>query len=105
MSFRTVIMGSAIAMVACTEASEAPAITDPATQWPRTLAELGTVSDDGFTPQGGIAYDVAYPLWSSGSSKVRHLVLPEDGAIDDGDRDAWRFAVGTVAFKTFADGE
>jgi hypothetical protein len=105
MSFRTVIMGSAIAMVACADESEAPAITELATPWPRTLAELGTVADGSFTPDGGIAYDVAHPLWSSGSSKARHLVLPEGGAIDDGDREAWRFAAGTVAFKTFADGE
>ncbi len=105
MSFRSVIMGSAIAMVACSESSGPPAITDPATPWPSDLAELGAVDDGTFTPDGAIAYDVAYPLWSSGSSKTRQLVLPKNGAIDDGDREAWRFAVGTVAFKTFADGD
>jgi hypothetical protein len=88
---------------ACAD-DRAPSITDPTTPWPRTLSELGSTAGDRFAPVGDrvLAYDVAYPLWSSGSSKERHLVLPTDAAIDDRDRDGWRFATGTVAFKTFA---
>jgi hypothetical protein len=102
MSFRGIIVGVLVTS-ACADPS-APAITDPTTPWPRTLAELGEIEGARFVPAGEhvLAYDVAYPLWSSGSAKERHLVLPSAAAVDNADRDAWGFATGTVAFKTFA---
>lgn len=96
-----------LATSACEQPSEGPAITELDTPWPEALSELGSIAQGRFTPRGerALAYDVAYPLWSSGSGKDRHLVLPPEAVIDDTDRMQWQFPPGTVAFKTFADGE
>jgi len=104
MSFRSISV-IVLATSACADPS-APSITDPSTPWPRTLGELGAIEGAQFVPAGDRvhAYDVAYPLWSSGSDKARHLALPGGAAIDDGARDDWRFPTGTVAFKTFSAG-
>lgn len=92
-----------VTLAAC-DAGGGP-ITDPDSAWPASILELGHVSDGEWRPDGAVAYDVGYPLWSGGTEKRRYLVLPDGEPIDDRERDAWRFPAGAVAFKTFfADG-
>lgn len=43
-----------------------------------------------------------FALWSDDAEKERFVLLPEGGAIDTSDPDAWIYPVGTVFFKTFS---
>lgn len=43
------------------------------------------------------------PLWSDGMEKQRFLLLPEGEKVDNTDRKAWKFPVGTIMTKTFFD--
>lgn len=56
-----------------------------------------------------VAYAPAHPLWTNGSGKTRHLLMPEGERIDNSDPARWRVPTGTLVFKTFtyltADGE
>ena len=49
-----------------------------------------------------IAFEPKFPLWSDGAEKRRWLRLPLGTRIDNGDMDHWRFPVGSVLFKEFA---
>lgn len=49
-----------------------------------------------------VEFSPTYPLWSDGSDKRRWLLLPQGEVIDDRNPDAWRFPVGTFAFKEFS---
>ncbi len=71
--------------------------------FPRLLSETGLFSDlKSMTPAPGlIPYDVAVPLWSDGTDKIRYLALPAGGTIDFDAKGAWSFPVGTVFVKTF----
>src|SRR5690554_4584581 len=71
--------------------------TDP---WPATLRGTGLYADEDTLADGVIAFEVAWPLWSDGSTKERFLWLPEGTAIDASDPDRWAFPVGTKAWKT-----
>jgi hypothetical protein len=74
------------ALAALPAAPAAPAL-------PPTLAET-------HGPRG-IAYAPRYPLWSDGMEKRRWIELPAGSAIDKSNPDAWRFPVGTRAWKEF----
>lgn len=76
---------------------------DPPFSGPLNLSETGLFSD---TPSqtlasGVLAYDVRYPLWSDGSEKKRHVLLPSGTQIDTSNMDVWSFPVGTKAWKEF----
>jgi hypothetical protein len=46
-------------------------------------------------------YTPGVTLWSDGAEKHRYLYLPKDGVIDTKNFDAWKFPVGTKAWKEF----
>lgn len=84
-------------------------ITDPATDWPASIGELGDIDGNAWRPDrpdGGeaVAYDVGHPLWSGGTEKARWLLLPAGEVIDDRHHAEWQFPDGAVAFKTFQTG-
>jgi uncharacterized repeat protein (TIGR03806 family) len=80
-------------------------------EYPPLLSQTGVFSDLAtLTPaQGMVPYDVNMPLWSSGLSKKRWVMIPNDGVpnssaeqITYSDNQAWQFPVGTVFVKHFA---
>ncbi len=76
---------------------------DPLSPLPEDFAELGIYSEPGdpeSVPDAAVAYEPRWPLWSSGSEKHRHFVLPAGAVIDNSDA-AWVFPPGTAFFKTF----
>jgi hypothetical protein len=80
-------------------------LDDPAGPLPESIEELGlypTLGDLSRTHARAIAYEPAYPLWSNGSEKARYLVLPLGERVDNAERAAWRFPVGTLFLKTFS---
>lgn len=102
----------ALALHGCAEEGDGTTIgaslTDPSAPLPATIRELGVfpaAPDLDVTPEGALPYAVAYPLWSNGSEKRRHLVLPPEEVIDTADPDAWAFPVGTSILKTFVYGD
>ena len=50
---------------------------------------------------GVMAYTPGVLLWSDGAEKHRFLYLPSGSKIDTSDLDAWKFPVGTKAWKDF----
>lgn len=48
-----------------------------------------------------IPYTPGVTFWSDGAEKQRYLYLPPGGVIDTSSMDAWRFPVGTKAWKEF----
>ena len=77
---------------------------DPTQEFPETLGEFGLFHDPqnlSGVPDEVILYEPAYPLWSNGSAKLRHLVIPEGTSIDVSQAD-WVYPEGTVFFKTFS---
>jgi hypothetical protein len=89
-------------LAACADSQATGPITDPQEPWPPSILALGALTDgEHWQPDGALAYRVGHPLWSGGTDKLRHLILPDGALIDDRVRDRWRFPPGTVAFKTF----
>ncbi len=71
---------------------------------PPTLGELGlypNAPDLTDVPSVAIGYAPSYPLYSNGSDKTRHVVVPPGERIDTTDPDAWVYPRGTLIFKTF----
>src|SRR2546423_1675242 len=50
---------------------------------------------------GVMPYTPGVLLWSDGAEKQRYLSLPPSTQIDTSDLDAWKFPVGTKAWKEF----
>jgi hypothetical protein len=74
----------------------------PAGELPDDFADVGLYLDGGdpeVVPDRAIAYEPRWPLWSSGSEKHRHLVLPEGASIGNAGPQ-WSFPIGTAFFKT-----
>jgi hypothetical protein len=89
---------------------EGTLLADPTAAFPPTLTEVGLFPDPtdlGLVPLGVIAYQPVWQLWSNGSLKIRHLLLPPGAPIDTADPTSWVFPEGTMLFKTFTfpDGE
>lgn len=74
--------------------------------WPERLSDFGVLIDPsrvtsegtGFAPEA-LVYTPRFQLWTNGSRKLRHIVLPKGTRIDNS-RVNWRFPDGTLAFKT-----
>lgn len=107
------LAGCALLLAACSDSStettrEIPAdswLADPSEPLPERIEDLGLhldLDDLDVVPDAAIAYEPQWPLWSSGSLKTRHLVLPEGAPIDTSDPQAWQFPAGAALFKTFA---
>jgi hypothetical protein len=92
-------------LIACGEPlSDSSLIDGPTAALPALLSETGLFPDMGDPSDAharAIEYAPQYPLWSNGSQKLRHVVLPEGARIDASD-DEWSFPEGTLFFKTFA---
>ena len=48
-----------------------------------------------------VAYEPGLLFWSDGAEKSRFLMLPAGSRIDTTDMDAWKFPIGTKAWKEF----
>lgn len=113
---RLTAVAALVGVGACTTtASRDGAVAIAADSWlaaptealPPTLTAVGLYPDPAdrdTVVDPAHAYTPAWPLWSAGTDKTRHLVLPEGTTIDNRERDAWQYPVGAVFFKTFADG-
>jgi len=83
-------------------------LADPLVPFPELLSETGLfpfAPDLSRVPSMVHGYAPAWPLWSNGLGKSRHLAIPKGAAVDTSDRAAWRFPLGTLFFKTFSDDE
>lgn len=86
-------------------------ITGETWEYPPLLSQAGIFTDlANLTPaQGLIPYEVNMPLWSSGLSKKRWVMIPNDGVPDTAaeritysENHVWQLPVGTVFVKHFA---
>jgi len=105
--FRLSVALVALALVACTRASEAsPSSHDSGpVAAPRSLRETGLYAADGTTVADGILwFSPQYPLWTDGATKLRYLALPPGTSIDASDPEAWSFPIGTRIWKEFSFG-
>ena len=66
-----------------------------------TIGEEGEVLSESTFVDGGLEYDVRYPLWSNGTTKERFIQLPTGTEIDTSDPENWIYPLGTRAYKTF----
>ncbi len=83
-------------------------LAEPLSPLPALLSETGLFRDAGDLSTASVvahAYEPAWPLWSNGLSKLRHVVVPDGESVDTADRAAWQFPKGTLFFKTFSDDE
>ena len=102
----------ACALCACSQPEDARStelgawFERPSDPWPKMLSTLNVyldASDLSVTPEGVVGYEPTYPLWSNGSAKTRHIVLPQGTRITPtSDRTSWTYPVGTVLLKTFS---
>jgi hypothetical protein len=74
----------------------APPASPPQPALPPTLAATG------FDAARALPFTPRFALWSDGAAKRRWLQLPDGGAIDASDADAWDFPPGTKLWKEFA---
>ena len=84
---------------------EGSPLRDATKPLPETIGQLGlypSAPDLTDVPAIALGYTPSYPLYSNGSDKIRHLVVPDGARIDTSDPDAWVFPDGTLIFKTFA---
>jgi hypothetical protein len=82
-------------------------IEDPLAELPKSFMEVGLYKGppgDRSVAAAARGYTPAWQLWSNGLAKDRYLVLPKGKTIDTGNRSAWQFPTGTLAFKTFFSG-
>jgi len=111
MAHRWALAGLSMALIACspddaggpTRVPPGSWLADPRGEMPEDFADVGLYlrpGDPTSVPDRALAYTPRWPLWSSGSEKHRHLVLPE-GAVVDSSADTWQYPPGTAFFKTF----
>lgn len=90
------------------EPPEGSLLREPLGAFPKKLSETGLyplAPDLTKVPSMVHGYEPAWPLWSNGLHKARHVVVPEGAQVDTSDREAWSFPKGTLFFKTFSDDE
>jgi hypothetical protein len=77
---------------------------DAGLEFPALLSETGLYRDIALELNEADVRSFAprYALWSDGAQKRRWFKLPKGKQIDTSDMDAWRFPVGTKAWKEFA---
>lgn len=105
---RTLGASTILLAVACSSqrAGPAPATEGciiPDTGLPADLFCTGLYADREKSALGAgvMPYTPGVVLWSDGAEKHRFLSLPEGATIDTSDLDAWKFPVGTKAWKEF----
>jgi glucose/arabinose dehydrogenase len=85
-------------------APTAALVDDPLGPFPAQISQTGIFADSALSEPiaRAVRFEPTLPLWSSGSHKDRWLLLPEGGEVDNSDRAAWDFPVGTLFWKTFS---
>jgi hypothetical protein len=80
-----------------------PPCIEPDTGLPADLFCTGLYADRKLSRinGGAMPYTPGVTLWSDGAEKHRYLYLPPSTTIDTSNLDAWRFPVGTKAWKEF----
>jgi len=88
--------------------AHAPLVDSPLGPLPDTLVQTGYLREPlsgtwqtARLTERALLYRPRHPLWTNGSGKFRHLVLPVGASIDNSDPTRWELPVGTLAFKTF----
>lgn len=90
----------------CTAAGPGSLLCNPLRKMPKTIKETGlfpAAPDFSVRPASMHEYVPRPELWSDGMSKQRFLLLPSGKKIDNSNRKAWIFPVGTIFIKTFFD--
>lgn len=106
---RTAALVIAIATAAACSSGDAPApvatdpCVEPATGLPTDVFCTGLYvgRNPAIHAESALPYKPGATLWSDGAEKRRFLYLPPDTTIDSSDLDAWKFPVGTKAWKEF----
>jgi mono/diheme cytochrome c family protein len=82
---------------------EGSLLRSPLSPLPALLSETGLfpLAPSLRAPAVAVEYTPRYPLWTNGSQKLRHLVVPEGEVLDTSAAEAWRYPAGTLLFKTF----
>ena len=70
---------------------------------PATLGGTGLCVDEACTTISSdvVAYQVQWPLWADGATKLRWIYIPPGAQIDTSDMDYWRYPTGTKVWKEF----
>ncbi len=105
-SARVIVVRCVIAVAAlgsCSSGGSGPTCTDTPGGIPTDLACTGLYPEGDSSKYAATAvpYVPGVVLWSDGAEKRRFLYLPPSTKIDTSDMDAWKFPVGTKAWKEF----
>jgi hypothetical protein len=84
--------------------SSEPIIDEPLGPLPLLISQTGIYADEALTQpiDRAFRYEPSLQLYTNGADKDRWVLLPEGEAIDNSDRQAWRFPIGTQFWKTFS---
>ena len=101
--FAPLAIAAACASHESSPTATAPLCVEPAAGLPTDVFCTGlyTGSDPTKLAVDAMPYAPGVTLWSDGAEKHRYLHLPPGTKIDTSDMDAWRFPVGTKAWKEF----
>ena len=93
---------TAPATAACTP--QGSLLCNPLGQLPASLTQTGyfpSPANLDALAAGAHAFVPAHQLWSDGLHKKRQVILPAGQKVDNAQREAWVFPIGTVFVKTF----
>jgi hypothetical protein len=102
--FHVVALPLLLVAAGCGDDAKPRLLDDPFGPFPERFSEVALRRSDGSLSSRAIAYQPRYPLYSNGSEKERHLVLPRGEAVVRGSG-PWSFPAGTLFFKTFDFGQ
>jgi hypothetical protein len=88
-------------------AAERGLLTTPLMPFPMKISETGVFNappNFDMRPERVRFYVPDPPLYSDGLDKLRYIVLPKDGKINNTNPLHWQFPVGTIFIKSFLDG-
>jgi len=90
-------------LLACGAQNATPACVESSDSAPEQLACTGLYSKQSPLEYARSAhpYEPGVTFWSDGSEKQRYLYLPAGSQIDNTQMDAWKFPIGTKAWKEF----
>jgi hypothetical protein len=103
-SLTLVLCAGAIVNLSCSSKSTpADTCVEPESGLPTDVFCTGLYADHDPTQHSAdaLAYTPGVALWSDGAEKHRYLYLPPATTIDTSNLDAWKFPVGTKAWKEF----
>ncbi len=107
MTKSSALLGLLFALAGCSSSSATPSkpypCPEPTNTAPDDVFCIGLYANGAATryEPTAIPYTPGTTFWSDGAEKQRYLALPDATTIDTTDMDAWKFPVGTKAFKEF----